>query len=376
MNICFILPPIERYSPVTGGPIAAKTMQQARRLIARGHEVTVLSPADDHPPYPVGDVVPIYCPTRDSLNILQRGISQYRSKLRRWDWPYYDYYLASVRRAMGRLGPYPSAVLVFNDLVTPRYLQRMLPRARVICMLSAECRTNQKDIRKTIAATHKFVCVSHYIQNWAVGQYGIPAEKIVTIPNGADPESFQPRPSYLAAASPVKVLYIGRIDPAKGADLAADAVARLKKEGAAVALTVADNGGASSNPYFESLREKMSAAGAEYLNHLSRRDVPQLVRKHDVACILSRGNDPMPQAALDAMASGLAVLASDRGGIPEACDGAGWLVNPDDFESVVGALRTLTTIPPVLNEYKRRSIARAGRATWDVTVEALEKVLN
>jgi glycosyltransferase involved in cell wall biosynthesis len=123
------------------------------------------------------------------------------------------------------------------------------------------------------------------------------------------------------------------------------------------------------------MKRKMADAEAEYLGHVTRPNVPSLVRRHDVACILSRSNDPMPQTAFEAMASGLAVLASDRGGIPEACDGAAWLINPDHPESVVGALRTLATISPVLNEFKRRSSQRAARATWDGTVDALEKLL-
>ena len=43
---------------------------------------------------------------------------------------------------------------------------------------------------------------------------------------------------------------------------------------------------------------------------------------------------------------------------------------------VVDGLRSLATIPPVLNEYKRRSVARAAKATWDVNVDALEEVLK
>jgi glycosyltransferase involved in cell wall biosynthesis len=228
---------------------------------------------------------------------------------------------------------------------------------------------------------HQFITVSHYIQDWTMRRYSIPPQKIMTIPNGADLDTFAPRPGFLDAPPTLKVLFIGRIDPNKGPDLAADAVRQLRAEGVPISLTVAGatwfygNGSQASNPYFVALKEKMTAAEAEYLGHVTRPHVPGLIRRHDVACILSRSNDPMPQTAFEAMASGLAVLASDRGGIPEACDGAAWLVNPDDLQAVVGALRTLATIPPVLNEYKRRSATRAGRATWDLCVDALEKVL-
>jgi len=382
MNICFLLPPIERYSPVSGGAIATKTMQIGRRLIARGHDVTVLAAGCEDEPYLVGRLVRINCPTRASLNIAQRAVSRVRRNLRKWDWLYYDHYLASVRRALRRLEPRPDAVLIFNDLITPRYVRRELPQARLLCMLSNECATNQPDIRRTIASVHQFIAVSHYIQDWTAKRYGIPDEKITTIPNGADLDTFTPRPGYLDAPATLRVLYIGRIDPNKGPDLAADAVRALRHEGVPISLTVAgslwfsNNGDASTHPYMVALKQKMTDAEAEYLGHVTRPHVPSLVRRHDVACILSRSNDPMPQTTFEAMASGLAVLASNRGGIPEACGGAAWLVNPDQIESVVGALRTLATIPPVLNEYKRRSTQRAGRATWDLTVDALEKVLR
>jgi glycosyltransferase involved in cell wall biosynthesis len=351
MNVCFLLPPIERYSPVSGGAIATK-------------------------------VIPIYCASRSSLSLFARGVSKLRRKVMRWDWLYYEFYLASLRQALRRMEKKPDAVLVFNDLITPRHVKREAPEAKVLCMLSNECRTNQRDIRKTIACVHKFVAVSRYIQDWTARRYEIGAGKILTIPNGADLETFHPRPNFLSPVSPLKALFIGRIDPNKGPDLAADAVTQLRKEGLPITLTVAGsqwfygNDENSADPYFVALKEKMAAAKAEYAGHVTRTEVPGLVRRHDIACILSRSNDPMPQTTFEAMASGLAVVASNRGGIPEACDGAGWMVDVDDFESIVSALRTLTTIAPVLNEYKRRSVARANLATWDLSASALETVLS
>jgi glycosyltransferase involved in cell wall biosynthesis len=381
MNICFLLPPTERYSPISGGSIAIKTMQMAQRLISRGHDVTVLAPAGEDATYSVGRVVPIQSPSPESLPALPKAISRWRRKLMRWDWLYYEYYLRSARRALRRMEKRPGAVLIFNDLVTPRWVKRWLPTAKVVCMLSSECVTRQKGIRKTISAVHKFAAVSGYIRDWTIQRYAIPADKIVTIPSGADLETFRPRPSYLSSASPIKVLFLGRIDPAKGPDLAADAVEKLRAEGVPITLTVAggrwlyDQENGTEDAYFTDLRQKMAAAAAEYLGHVPRPDVPGLVRRHDIACVLSRGNDPMPLTLFEAMASGLAVLASERGGIPEACDGAAWMVNVDEFGAIVGALRSLATIGPVLNEYKRRSIARAARATWDMSVDALERML-
>ena len=274
-----------------------------------------MAAAGEDESYSVGHIIPIDCRSSEDLSILLRGISRWRRKLMRWDWLYYEYFLRSARRALRKLEKRPDAVLVFNDLVTPRHVKNEVPDAKVLCMLSSECRTNQKDIRRTISAVHKFVCVSRYMQDWTAQRYGITLDKIITIANGADLDSFQPRQSYLSPAAPVKVLFIGRLDFNKGPDLAADAVARLRAEGIPLALTVAGglwfygNDNQSENPYFVALQEKVAAAKGDYLGHVTRHDVPGLLRRNDIACILSRSNDPMPQTALETMASGLAVVA-------------------------------------------------------------------
>src|SRR5439155_25749706 len=92
MHICFINPPIEFYSPISGGAVATIAMEQARQLLNRGHEVTVLTPVNGDPIYPIGNVVPIQVRRREDLNILQRALSKIRRKLFQWDWPYYEWY--------------------------------------------------------------------------------------------------------------------------------------------------------------------------------------------------------------------------------------------------------------------------------------------
>ena len=43
-------------------------------------------------------------------------------------------------------------------------------------------------------------------------------------------EAFAPRDDFLEPSIPLRVLFLGRIDPNKGPDIAADAVTRLRKE--------------------------------------------------------------------------------------------------------------------------------------------------
>lgn len=381
MHICFLNSPIEYYSPTSGGALATIIMQTARGLLAHGHLVSVLSLTDEDETYPVAHVVPILAPRRDQIAPLPRKLAVLRSRRAGWDWPYWSFYLRSYSAALKHLSPAPDVVIVFNDLVSAPYIKAILPRAKVFVWLQNEQGTQLKDLRASIASTTAFLTCSSYIRDWMIQTHKIPQEKVVAVPSGVDLEAFTPRADYLRPRPTLSTLFIGRIDPNKGPDLAADAVAALQKSGHDVTLTVAGglwfygNENQDANPYFRGLKTKMDAVGANYTGHLARPEVPALIRQHDVAFVLSRANEPFGLVVLEAMASGCAVIASERGGLPEACGGAAMLVNPEDFDAVVNNLNQFATDRKMLNAYKEKAVERASRASWSSTVAGLEQAI-
>ena len=90
----------------------------------------------------------------------------------------------------------------------------------------------------------------------------------------------------------------------------------------------------------------------------------------------TRWDDPFPLVVLEAMASGCAVVASARGGIPEAARGAAELVSSDDPDSVAAILWEWASHPAVLAEAKRASVARSAVATWEKSARQLLDALN
>lgn len=381
MNICFLNMPIEYYSPASGGAISTIIMQMAREFIERGHQVTVLSITDGEEIYKVGKVVPIQAKTRNDLHFLQRRLSSVKGKLNQWDWPYYEFYLRSSLKALKALSPAPEAVILFNDLVSPKYIKKALPGARVYVWLQNEQRTKQQDLSKTVAGTQKFLTCSGYIREWTSKHHSIPLNKFCVALSGVDLKAFYPREDYLEKPETLRVLFIGRIDPNKGPDIAADAVATLQEKGLAVSLTVAGglwfygHGKEMDDPFFRLLKSKMDRVKAEYLGHVARPAVPELVRRHDVVCVLSRSNEPFGLVVLEAMASGCAVVASNRGGLPEACGDAGLLVDPDDLKAVTNALRGLAVDHEELKAQKIKSLHRAAQVSWSATADVVESVL-
>jgi glycosyltransferase involved in cell wall biosynthesis len=155
----------------------------------------------------------------------------------------------------------------------------------------------------------------------------------------------------------------------------------LQKEGLPVELIVAGglwfygHGKEMEDPFFRELKGKMDSVSADYKGHVTRHDVPALVRSCDISCVLSRSNDPNPLVCLEGMASGCAVIGAKRGGIPDAFGEAGILVEPDNFDEVVSAMRNLVTNPDALVEQKKKSVLRAQNATWSNTVDKLEALV-
>ena len=382
MHIAFVSPSIEYYSPTCGGAVATYTMQAARRLIGFGHRVSVLTPTDDKSMYDVGDIVEVARRERHQVSVAVRAVMKLHNFIRRWDQPYYEPYLRSVLRALRRLTP--DAVVCFNDLRTPIYVRRVLsPGARLAVRLSNEVPTRQRSLRRTAGATDAFLCVSGYIRNWLLRTHPVVrADQALVLANGSDLDAFHPRESFAEASTgPLRVLFVGRAIPIKGPDVVVDAVRTLRDDGLAVDVTVAGarwwyGHDKDDDPYQQRLRESVTACGGKVLGHVVRQEIPALMRSHDVVCIPSRFPDPMPQVALEAMASGCAVVASARGGIAEACGDAAMYADPDHPETFAAALRRFASDSALLASYKRRAVARSQTMTWDDNVDLLLQTLQ
>jgi len=68
---------------------------------------------------------------------------------------------------------------------------------------------------------------------------------------------------------------------------------------------------------------------------------------------------------LEAMATGVPVIASNRSALPEVAGDAALLVDPDDTQAIGNALRELTLNHDLCRELTRRGTARAQEFTWE-----------
>jgi glycosyltransferase involved in cell wall biosynthesis len=80
--------------------------------------------------------------------------------------------------------------------------------------------------------------------------------------------------------------------------------------------------------------------------------------------------------ALEAMALGVPVVASNRGALPEVVGDAGVLVPPDDARGLAAAIAAVLAEPARAADMAARGLARAAGFTWDAAAHALRSALS
>jgi sugar transferase (PEP-CTERM/EpsH1 system associated) len=195
-------------------------------------------------------------------------------------------------------------------------------------------------------AVDRFVALSREIEEWLRDGVGIHRDKLVRICNGVDTQRFRPGNggddrAVLEGRFPAGSIVVGSVtrfnaikDPLNL--VRAFIAARRDSAGARLRLVIAGDG-----PLHASALDLLREAGEEGTAWLpgSRDDIPQLLRAMDVF-VLGSLREGISNTVLEAMASGLPVVASATGGNLELVqDGVtGRLVGPTASEQLSEAL--------------------------------------
>ena len=187
---------------------------------------------------------------------------------------------------------------------------------------------------------HAVVCNSGAVLEDAVRHTGLPRRKAVVIWNGVQ----LPAAIVQSANRPQRVLIVANLIPYKGHTVALAAFARMRAELPALEARLQLAG---SGPEETSLRAQAREYGIEgdvqFVGSVA--DVPALLDECSFT-VLPSLSEGMPNAVLESLAHGRAVVASAVGGVPEILDrGGGILVPPGDPEALADAMTTLLANP-------------------------------
>lgn len=210
---------------------------------------------------------------------------------------------------------------------------------------SATCRIVRRVYRPFV---HRYVALSGELQRYLVERVGVPAGRIARICNGVDTQRFRPaqggRPPIGAAPFDASGLWligtVGRLQPIKDQVLLAHAFVRLL-ELASAARARARLVIVGSGPLRSQIEAVLKAGDALHLAWFTgeRNDIPDVLRGLDAFVLPSRA-EGISNTLLEAMATGLPIVATDVGGNPELLEHGvtGLLVPTGAVETLAAAL--------------------------------------
>jgi colanic acid/amylovoran biosynthesis glycosyltransferase len=201
------------------------------------------------------------------------------------------------------------------------------------------------------------VCVSNYGRGRLMALVDEDAwPKLAVIHCGVDLAAFSPPGREGPADGRLSVLSVGRLVAVKGQGVLIEAIATLARDGADVTLTLVGDG--PRRPALEDLARRHGVADrVRFTGRVGQDDIRAHYSAADVFC-LSSFAEGVPVVLMEAMASGIPVVATRINGIPELIeDGeSGVLVAPGRADLLAAALRDM------LGDGSRRAaLAAAGR---------------
>jgi glycosyltransferase involved in cell wall biosynthesis len=202
-------------------------------------------------------------------------------------------------------------------------------------------------------------------------ELGAPRGAIELLPNGYDAGRFSAGDAQVPAAGvPFRVLSVSRLNDDKDPLTMARGVVELAARGVPVQLTVVSRG-----PLRDAVADVLRQGGvaADFIDHVPQDELGALYREHH-AYVLTSLREGFNQTVLEAMASGVPIVATDIPGTADATAGVAQLVPIRAPVAVADALERLAGDP---DEWRRRrdmGLERAERFTWDSVAEQLRRL--
>jgi phosphatidyl-myo-inositol alpha-mannosyltransferase len=214
-------------------------------------------------------------------------------------------------------------------------------------------------------------CLAVSAEAAASGRRGAGQEPQI-VPNGTDFDRLSTAaPALLPSGR--RLLFLGRLEPRKGLQVALEAFARLAPERPDLWFILAGDGAGRDLP--DRLPPAVRARVLR-LGDVTADLVPALYAAADVFVAPATGRESFGMALLDAMAAGRPIVASDLPAYRHLLDGgaAGLLVPPQNPEALAAAVGSLLDAPGDAAALGVRARARAEAYAWPRVAARIERI--
>ena len=229
-----------------------------------------------------------------------------------------------------------------------------------------------------IAASHVLAVSTDQEVEQLSSFYGASHDRIKTVHPGVDHSLFEPSiprqeaREALGLTDEATLLYVGRIQPLKGLELAIRSTEELSgaMEQDVVLLVVGGASGRDGEAEVQRLRELSRSLGIEdrvrFLGPRPHTSLPSIYRASDVVVVGSH-TESFGLAALEAHACGIPVVGTAVGGLSHIVgDGTtGYLVEQRDPSVFAARLKTLLSDGSLRTDFGRAAFERARNFDWD-----------
>ena len=262
----------------------------------------------------------------------------------------------------------PALIEVHNR---PSYIQR-LRRALPDTLLLLYLHNDPQSMRgfKTLAERRRIltqvdgaVCVSGHIRARLLDGLAAPEleKKAHVVLNGVDTAAV----GATAAPRRKEIIFIGRWIPEKGGLLFAQAALLARQYLPDWRFVMVGAWGFRKQTVLKGYEQEIAAAmqklggQGEVTGYLPRAEALARLQQAAIAVMPSQWDDPCPLSVIEGLASGCAVVASPRGGIPELVGDAGLLIGDDKAAVWAAALRRLAEDEDERERYRLAARRRA-----------------
>lgn len=218
---------------------------------------------------------------------------------------------------------------------------------------------------EAFASCSRIVAVSHELKEMLAGS-GVPASKVVVVPNGVDVDLFRPEgqviPARSAGDETIVIGFVGSLKPWHGIDLLAEAFEKL---GANERLELLVVGEGPSAKIVDGLKRQFPTR-VRQVGAVAHHDVPKYVRAMDIAVAPYPDLERFyfsPLKVLEYMATGRAIVASSLGQIRELIRNGhnGVLARPGSAESLASSIELLASDRKLRRELGKAAMTTARR---------------
>ncbi len=255
----------------------------------------------------------------------------------------HDYYVACPRSAMWRPGR--------GNCATP----------------CAECRAFATPRRALGQLPAEVTCVSRRVMQRVAGA-GVFRARTARIIRGNNPEVSPASPPPRPPSGPLRLGFIGRLDPLKGVETLLRVVAALPA--GTVTLDVAGRG----EPGYEASLQAGLPPGVRFLGQVAPA---AFFSRIDLLVVPSVWEDPFPRVFHEALAYGVPSLVSPLGGLPEAVEPGrtGFVAASADEAGILAAIQALLAEGWTPEAMREACLAAAARYAPGRIVDQYEAVL-